>query len=117
MPGPLRIPAIIEHVGPDYTARCRHPVAAETTGHSAHDARGQLELFLAERLGRPVEVLTLQADARTPWIATAGCVPDDALTEDWLESVAQYRRQFDPPADLPTPSVERSRGTAVGVAP
>lgn len=96
LPGPLRIPAIIEHVGPDYTARCRHPVAAETTGHSARDACCQLELLFAERLGRPVEVLPLQADSHTPWIATAGSVPDDALTDDWLESVAQYRRQFDP---------------------
>lgn len=117
MPAPLRIPAIIEHVGPDYTARCRHPVAVEATAHSAYDARCRLEHLLAERLGRPVEVLSLQVDSRTPWIATAGSVPDDALTDDWLESVAEYRRQFDPPADLPTPAVERSHETAVGVAP
>jgi len=74
--------------------RCRHLAAVEAT---AYDAHCQLEHLLVERLGQSVEVLSLQADIHTPWIATAGSVPDDALTDDWLESIAEYRRQYDAP--------------------
>jgi len=91
-------------------------VAVETIGISAFDARHQLETLLVAHLGRPVEVLALQADAHSPWIGTAGSVPDDALTDEWLESVAEYRRQFDPPAELAPVPVDRSRQPAVEVA-
>jgi len=94
MAEPIQIPAVIEHVGPCNPARRRHPVAIQATGISAFDARHQLETLLAAHLGRPVEGLALQADAHSPWIGTAGSVPDDTLTDEWLESVAEYRRQF-----------------------
>ena len=114
---PLRIPVVVESVGPEYTARCRHPIPAEAAGISRFDARQNLERLLTERLGRPVEVLPLHADHETPWVATAGTIPDDALTDDWLESIAEYRQQFDPPADIPTPTVDHAREPASGVAP
>lgn len=115
---PLQIPIVIEPtvlepVEPGYLARCRHPIPAEATGLSHFDARQSLERLLAERLGRPVEVLPLYADHETPWVATAGSVPDDALTDDWLESIAEYRRQF----DVPAPALDRVREPAAEAAP
>jgi hypothetical protein len=30
-----------------------------------------------------------------PWLATAGSVPDDPTTDEWLAAIEQYRRDRD----------------------
>jgi hypothetical protein len=90
----VEIPVIIELVGPGYRARCRHPVAAEAVGESRFAARQALEAVLRQHVAEPFETLPLEAP-ESPWIGTAGSVPDDEPTEQWLDAVAEYRRARD----------------------
>jgi hypothetical protein len=106
----VEIPVIIELVGPAYRARCRHPVVAEAEGESRFEARQALEAVLKRYVGGPFETLPLEA-TDAPWVGTAGSVPDDELTEQWLDAVAEYRRARDaedqaslPPAPNPQPA-------------
>ena len=91
----MEIPIIIEMHDGGYRARCRHPVAAEATGQSRHEARLALEAVLHSHLASPFTTLPLEAMQDQLWIASAGSIPDDAATDEWLDAVAAYRRQVD----------------------
>ena len=91
----MEIAIIVEPHDGGYRARCRHPVAAEATGHSRYDARQALEAILRAQLTDPFTTLPLEVTPDKPWIASAGSVPDDAVTDEWLDAVAEYRRQCD----------------------
>jgi hypothetical protein len=43
----------------------------------------------------PFTVLPLEVTPDKPWVASAGSVPDDAVTDEWLDAVAEYRRRCD----------------------
>ncbi|VTT97406.1 unnamed protein product [Gemmataceae bacterium] len=91
----MEIAVVIEPHDGGYRARCRHPVAAEASGHSRFDARSALEAVLQAHVAGPFTTLPLEVTPQQPWIASAGSVPDDAITEEWLDAVAEYRRQRD----------------------
>jgi hypothetical protein len=59
----------------------------------------------------PFTTLPLEVTPDKPWIASAGSIPDDAVTDEWLDAVAEYRRQCDgadqqtlPPAPTTQPT-------------
>lgn len=91
----MEIVVVIEQIDGGYRARCRHPFEAEATGASRYDARLALEAILAQSVAGPFTVLPLEVTPDKPWIASAGSIPDDAVTEEWLDAVAEYRRQCD----------------------
>lgn len=100
----MEIAVIVEPHAGGYRARCRHPVEAEATGHSRFDARQALEAILAAHVAGPFTVLPLEVTPDKPWIAFAGTIPDDSVTEEWLDAVAENRRRQDAAdqATLPT---------------
>lgn len=91
----MEIAVIIEPHDGGYRARCRHPLQAEAFGHSRYDARCALEAVLAPHVSGPFTTLPFEVTSTQPWIASAGSIPDDAVTEEWLDAVAEYRRQCD----------------------
>jgi hypothetical protein len=91
----MEIPVIVEPDGAEYRARCRHPVAAEATGFSRYEAARALEAALKGRVPDPFELLVLEVTPDKPWLASAGSVPDDEMTDLWLDGIAEYRRQCD----------------------
>jgi hypothetical protein len=91
----VEIAIIIEPHNGGYRARCRHPVELETTSHSRYDAQLALEAALRRHITTPFTLLPLEATLDKPWIASAGSVPDDTVTDEWLDAVAEYRRQRD----------------------
>ncbi|MFO0822121.1 MAG: hypothetical protein U0792_03210 [Gemmataceae bacterium] len=91
----MEITIILEQHEGGYLARCRHPVEAEAFGLSRYDARSALEAILARHVAGPFTTLPLDVTPQQPWIASAGSIPDDAVTEEWLDAVAEYRRQRD----------------------
>jgi hypothetical protein len=103
----IEIVAIVEPWGVGYRARCRHPVSAEATGASRLDAVLGLESVLRGQIPDPFTILSLEVTPDKPWIATAGSVPDDALTDEWLAAIEQYRRECDA-ADTQTPPTQIS---------
>jgi hypothetical protein len=91
----MQIAVIVEQVGAEYRARCRHPVAAEAAGQSRYEATAALEAVLRQRVAGPFELLPLEASPDRPWVSFAGSIPDDALTEEWLDAIAEQRRERD----------------------
>jgi hypothetical protein len=91
----MEIMVIIEPIDSGYRARCRHPVEAEANGLSPYDARLALESVLRGLISDPFTLLALETTPDKPWIATAGSIPDDSVTNEWLGSVAEYRRDCD----------------------
>src|SRR5262245_23114756 len=91
----MEIPVIIEPHAGGYRARCRHPVEAEATGGSRYDAQLALEAILRSRVAGPFTVLPLEVTPDKPWISFAGSIPDDQVTEEWLDAIADNRRRQD----------------------
>ena len=91
----MDVPVIVEPVGVGYRARCRHPVVAEATGPSRYDAQLALESILKGLIAGPFTLLPLEVTPDQPWIATAGSIPDDVTTDEWLDAIAEYRRDRD----------------------
>jgi hypothetical protein len=89
----VEIPAIVEPHGGVWRARCRHPVEASATGDTRYEATQALESILRAQVSDPFTLLPLEADK--PGIASAGAIPDDKTTDEWLDAVAEYRRQRD----------------------
>lgn len=108
----MELPVIVEPFGTGYRARCRHPVDVAATGDTRYEATQAIEAALsAAGVPQPFTVLPLEATPDRAWIATAGSVPDDDLTDQWLDAIAEYRRQCDasdpaamPPAPNPQPT-------------
>ena len=91
----MEIAVIIEPHDGGYRARCRHPVEAEATGATRYDATQALEALLRARLTDPFTLLPLEVTPDKPWISFAGSIPDDELTEEWLDAIAENRRRQD----------------------
>jgi hypothetical protein len=91
----MDIMVIIEPVSAGYRARCRHPVVAEAIGLSPYDAKLALEVVLHGQISDPFTLLALEATPDKPWIATAGSIPDDKVTDEWIDAIAEYRRERD----------------------
>ncbi len=91
----MEIAIILEPHDGGYCARCRHPVEARATGFSRQDARCALEAILGPLVAGRFTTLPLETTPDKPWIASAGSIPDDAVTEEWLDAVAEYRRCCD----------------------
>ena len=107
----MEIPVIVEPFGGGWRARCRHPVEASATGDTRHEALQALEATLRAALADPFTFLPLEVTPDKPWISFAGSIPDDELTEEWLDHIAENRRQRDaddqqaisPPPSQPVP--------------
>jgi hypothetical protein len=91
----VEIPVIVEPHDGGWRTRCRHPIDTSATGVSRYDALQALEALLRAAVSGPFTLLPLEVTPDKPWIASAGSIPDDALTAEWLAAIEEYRRQRD----------------------
>jgi|GEM_PF-1543125 len=91
----MEIPIVVEPTAAGWRARCRHPILVEATGATRYDAVQELEAQLRAAGVSGFTVLPLEVTPDKPWIATAGSIPDDALTDEWVAAIEEYRRQRD----------------------
>ncbi|MDB5309091.1 MAG: hypothetical protein JWO38_3293 [Gemmataceae bacterium] len=75
----MEIPVIVEPADGGYRTRSRPRRPAALRG----------------RVAEPFALLPLEATPDKPWISSAGSVPDDEVTEMWLDATAEYRREQD----------------------
>ena len=104
----MEIPVIVEPHGGGWRARCRHPVEASATGDTRYEATQALEAILRAAVSDPFTLLPLEVTPDKPWIAFAGSIPDDELTQEWLGHIAENRRQRDA-EDQATPATPPSQ--------
>ena len=93
----FEVSVIIEQIaGNGYRASCAEPLSAVTEGASRDEAVERLRTVLEDRLRSGTEVVRLRIGDRMQ----AGPVwPDDALTADWLQGIADARAAADQQSD------------------
>lgn len=91
----MEIPVIVEPHGGGWLVRCRHPIDTSATGASRYDALQAMESLLRAAVSGPFTLVPLEVTPDKPWLAFAGSIPDDELTDVWLDAIAENRRQRD----------------------
>ena len=77
-----------------YRARCGEPFAAAAEGGTREEALDRLRDILAEKMAGGAEVVRLQVPVpvgQRKWPIW----PDDEITRDWLEGIAEARKRAD----------------------
>jgi hypothetical protein len=93
----MQLPVVIEPL-PDrsgFTAHLATPFALSATAATAEEAHRELAVLLQRRLQQGTEVRTLTVPVGGVGGANGGFLPDDELTQDWLQQVEQYRNECD----------------------
>jgi hypothetical protein len=93
----MQLPIVIEPL-PDrsgFTAHLATPFALSATAATAEEAHRQLAELVQRRLQQGMELRTLSVPVGGVGGANGGWLPDDELTQDWLQQVQQYREECD----------------------
>ena len=77
-----------------YRARCGDPIPLVATGPTREAALAELQQMLDDRAGRK-ELVFLQLRVPGIVLPSKPIWPDDEITRDWLEGIAEYRRSVD----------------------
>ncbi len=90
----MELPIIIEplsnHSG--FVARLATPVELSAAGATADEAEQRLAALLQERLQQGTQLRALRIPAVPP---RGGWLPDDELTQEWLQHMRDYRAECD----------------------
>ncbi len=78
-----------------FTAHLAAPFQLSATAATPEEAERRLAALLHDRLQQGLELRTLSVPTPLPAGAHAGWLPDDELTQDWLQQVREYRAECD----------------------
>lgn len=96
----MRIPVLVEPKdGGGYVARVMPPVDWSAEGKTVDEAIRQLEIQTAERQAAGAQVHSIEVRADNPILRYAGCLPDDEITQEWLDIIERNRREMDADPD------------------
>lgn len=89
----MEVSVVLERVENNgYRARCGEPIALSADGETREEALNRLRDALAAKVAAGLEVVRIRVPTFTPdrplW-------PDDQITRDWLEGIAEARRRAD----------------------
>ena len=73
----------------------RRGFAISAKGATREEALTKLRAKIQTRLKNGTEVVGLEVGSSHPWMEFAGMFKDDPHVEDWIESMAEYRRQVE----------------------
>ena len=93
----MEIQVLLEKLkGNGYRARGAEPFAVTAKGATRQEALAKLRAKIQTRLKKGTEIVTLEIGAQPhPWQEFAGMFKDDPWIEDWVQSMAEYRRQVE----------------------
>jgi len=82
--------------GNGYRAGGAEPFAVTPQGATLQKALSKRREKIKTRLKKGTEIVTLEIGAQPhPWQEFAGMFKDDPWIEDWVQSMAEYRRQVE----------------------
>jgi predicted RNase H-like HicB family nuclease len=89
----VEVSVILEQVENNgYRARCGDPFVASADGSTREEALARLRGVLTEKIAAGIEVVRLEV----PMPRRKGPIwPDDQITRDWLEGIAEARKKAD----------------------
>ena len=89
----MEVSVILEQVESNgYRASCGEPFAATAEGGTREEALDRLRGMLADKFAAGAEVVRLHVPVRQ---AKGPIWPDDEITRDWLEGIAEARKRAD----------------------
>jgi predicted RNase H-like HicB family nuclease len=93
----MQIPVLVEKLkGNGYRARGTEPFAVSAKGATREEALAKLRTKIETRLNKGTELVALQIGPQPhPWMQFAGMFKDDPRIDDWVKSMAEYRRQVE----------------------
>jgi hypothetical protein len=94
---PMQIPVLLEPIaGNGYRARGGEPISLSAEGATREEALQRLRELIQRRLHDGAELVALEVSLSTnPWAAMAGTFKENPLFEEWLQAMAENRRQED----------------------
>jgi len=93
----MQIPVLVERVkGNGYRARGMEPFAVSAKGSTRAEALAKLRAKIETRLKKGSELVGLDIGPQPhPWMEFGGMFKDDPWSEDWVQSMAEYRQQVE----------------------
>ena len=93
----MQIPVLLERVkGDGYRARGTEPFAVSAKGATREEALANLRAKIQTRLKKGTELVGLEIGPPPhPWMEFAGMFKGDPGIEEWIKSMAEYRRQVE----------------------
>ncbi len=93
----MQIPVLVERVkGNGFRARGMEPFAVSAKGATREEALANLRAKIQTRLKKGTELVGLEIGPPPhPWMEFAGMFKDDPGIEEWIKSMAEYRRQVE----------------------
>lgn len=106
----MEIAVLLQPVhGNGYRASVGEPFQISAEGPTRDEALTALRALLEERARQGAEIVTMQFPVPARRLPTTPVWPNDELTKQWLEGIAEYRRQRNEepdPWDLPMESAK-----------
>jgi hypothetical protein len=93
----VELPIVIEPL-PDrrgFSARLAAPFQLSAEAETAEEAQRQLAALLQHRLQQGMQVRALTVPVPSTQSLQPGWLPDDELTQEWLQHVQEYRAECD----------------------
>lgn len=91
----MHIPVLVERIkGNGYRARGAEPLAISARGATREEALSKLRAKIEARLKKGAELVNLDI-AGHPWLEFAGMFQDDPMMDEWVQSMAEHRKQVD----------------------
>jgi hypothetical protein len=93
----VELPFVVEPLsdGSGFTASLVSPFPLSAAAATPEEAQRQLAELVQRRLQAGVELRTLHIPVTAKNGAQAGWLPNDELTQDWLQQMQQYRAECD----------------------
>jgi predicted RNase H-like HicB family nuclease len=93
----MELPILIEPLRdrPGYTARVGSPFDVAAEGATPEEARQHLAAALQQRLQPGALVGSIRLPISPAQVSHGGWLPDDELTQEWLQHVQQFRQECD----------------------
>jgi predicted RNase H-like HicB family nuclease len=92
----MNIPVLVEQL-PDqrYRAKCGEPFVVSAEGMTDAEAVGNLKSLLHAKFsnGKRLASVDLPTPEENPWVAGAGCLRDDPLFDEFVETMKENRRR------------------------
>jgi hypothetical protein len=93
----MELPVLIERLpdGDRYTARLGEPFNLTVEAATADEAQDRLSDALRHRLQQGAELRSIALRPAGPTGPKGGWLPQDDLTQEWLQAVQQFREECD----------------------
>ena len=94
----MKLPVLVEPIpGKGFVAKTASPFDWSAEGATADEAMANLRVEVARHMQSGARAAMIDVPHVTPqlWLSGVGTIPDDEVTQIWLDAIAENRRKMD----------------------